>query len=228
MNENTMTLDELNEIIKASIVQQETKAKQDLERQHKLVVGLMIAVCSILVLILCVVCTIMGKMSSKPSSSSPDSGYFVVNNYINSPEAAKSDMSNLGMAGEARVSNGSTVGKVVVEDNTTGVESDMSKYYLGIDGITVTKDMAEEHKIPMGIYVTGVKAKSGAEASGIKEGMVVTAIEDKEVKTVDDIKSILGEADKEMFYQVKVWMNTSSGEKTKTLLVHSTKGEDTK
>lgn len=55
--------------------------------------------------------------------------------------------------------------------------------YIGINGVTVTKEIAQNQGIPEGIYVEDVKADSPAMAAGIQSGDVITSVGKSKVST---------------------------------------------
>ena len=56
--------------------------------------------------------------------------------------------------------------------------------YLGIHGITVTENTAEEQGIPRGVYVQSVDADSPAMEAGIQSGDVITGMGDETISTL--------------------------------------------
>lgn len=59
--------------------------------------------------------------------------------------------------------------------------------FLGIQGITISKEEAEEYKLIQGVYVRLVIPGSGAEAAGIRRGDIITKVDDKKVLTIEDL-----------------------------------------
>ncbi|HPL98707.1 MAG TPA: trypsin-like peptidase domain-containing protein [Bacillota bacterium] len=59
--------------------------------------------------------------------------------------------------------------------------------FLGIQGITISKEEAEEYKLIQGVYVRLVIPGSGAEAAGVRRGDIITKIDDKKVLTIEDL-----------------------------------------
>jgi len=59
--------------------------------------------------------------------------------------------------------------------------------YLGIQGITISKEEAEEYKLTQGVYVRLVIPGSGADAAGVRRGDIITKIDDKKVLTIEDL-----------------------------------------
>lgn len=56
--------------------------------------------------------------------------------------------------------------------------------YIGITGVSVTKEIASEQGIPQGVYVQKVEADSPAMAAGIQSGDVITEVDQADVTTL--------------------------------------------
>lgn len=59
--------------------------------------------------------------------------------------------------------------------------------FLGIQGITISKEEAEQFQLPQGVGVRVVIPGSGAEAAGVRRGDIITKIDDKKVLTIEDL-----------------------------------------
>ena len=70
---------------------------------------------------------------------------------------------------------------------------DEEKPYLGIAGDAVPTSYQERFGWPEGVYVSQIVSGSPAELAGLKSGDIITAIDGAEVKSMDDIQTILGE-----------------------------------
>jgi serine protease Do len=68
----------------------------------------------------------------------------------------------------------------------------ISRPYLGIQGITITKELAEENKVPEGIYVNSVVEFSGADRAGLKRGDIITKMDGKKVSTIEELIAVIG------------------------------------
>lgn len=66
----------------------------------------------------------------------------------------------------------------------------ISRPYIGIGGIDIDEEIAKEYKMSVGIYVKEVENFSPAEKADIKVGDIITKINDKDVKTVDELNKI--------------------------------------
>lgn len=67
-----------------------------------------------------------------------------------------------------------------------------SASYIGINGVNVTAQIASAYKMPIGIYVAQVVSGSPSEAAGILQGDIITGFDGSEVKTMSDLKDMLG------------------------------------
>lgn len=81
----------------------------------------------------------------------------------------------------------SIVKKVVADLREFG---SVQRAMLGVTIIGMTSELAKEKKIDMveGVYVAGVSDRSGAKEAGIKEGDIITKIQNKKVKTNPELQ----------------------------------------
>ncbi len=77
--------------------------------------------------------------------------------------------------------------KGILENLSSGIDP----AYLGIQGQTVTVDIAAAYNMPTGIYVTRVEVDSPAYLAGLKAGDVITAAETTELPTMYKLQSFL-------------------------------------
>lgn len=63
--------------------------------------------------------------------------------------------------------------------------------YLGITGVTVTEEIAEQQNIPVGVYVQEVQADSPAMTAGIQCGDVIVGIGKEEIITLSAYHTLL-------------------------------------
>lgn len=61
---------------------------------------------------------------------------------------------------------------------------------LGIEGATVTQDIADTYNLPVGVYVNQV-ISSASQQAGLKSKDVITAIDGKKVASIDDLRNII-------------------------------------
>lgn len=62
--------------------------------------------------------------------------------------------------------------------------------YIGVYGENVDKKTANEYNLKEGIFITELIKSSPAEKAGLQKGDVITKVDGKEVKTMDDINEI--------------------------------------
>jgi serine protease Do len=63
----------------------------------------------------------------------------------------------------------------------------IARPYLGISGQTITKELADQNKVPQGVYVLDVVAYSGADRAGIRKGDIITRLDGKKVTTIEEL-----------------------------------------
>lgn len=62
--------------------------------------------------------------------------------------------------------------------------------YIGITGINIDEKTANYYKLAQGIYIRSVEDFSSAQKSGLKAGDVITKIDGKEIKTMEELNEI--------------------------------------
>lgn len=84
--------------------------------------------------------------------------------------------------------------KPIIEDLiANGKTTTTGSPYLGIYGVDVTEDVANQYNMPQGVYVAQVVQGSGAEAAGITAGTIITKVDGTEVTSMDELKSTINE-----------------------------------
>jgi len=63
--------------------------------------------------------------------------------------------------------------------------------YLGISGTTVTESIAKRYNLAIGVYIDSVDTFTDAAIAGVKGGDVITAIDNKEIKTIDELSEYI-------------------------------------
>lgn len=84
--------------------------------------------------------------------------------------------------------------------------------YLGIQGVTVSKEKAEELGIPMGVYVDTVECDSPAMEAGVQSGDIIYRLDDTKLKTVQEYTEELQELDSGSDVQLGVYRYNIDGE----------------
>ena len=62
--------------------------------------------------------------------------------------------------------------------------------YIGISGIDLDEETAKRNNLVIGVYVKSVEDFSAAQKANIQAGDVITAVEGKSIKTMDELNSI--------------------------------------
>lgn len=71
------------------------------------------------------------------------------------------------------------------------VLKDNEKGYLGITGRSISESVSESYGIPVGVYVAAVSDTGAAYKAGIKQGDVITKINNQTVKTINEVQEIV-------------------------------------
>ncbi len=62
--------------------------------------------------------------------------------------------------------------------------------YIGIAGSDITEKISTRYHVPQGVYVEEVSKDSPAEKAGLQQGDIITAINDNEIKTINELNKI--------------------------------------
>lgn len=102
---------------------------------------------------------------------------------------------------------------------TKEVVSDEEKGYLGITGRTVSDDEKEILSYKEGVFVVSVTKNSGAGLASIKEGDIITKVDDEKVTTIEGLISTLESYKKGDKVKVVIYRKNSGKLKKKTVEV---------
>ena len=80
--------------------------------------------------------------------------------------------------------------KMMNKETRQKVSSDKAAYF-GITCLTVSQEAAQYYRIPEGVYVQDVMSGSAAEKAGIRQGDIITAIDDESVTTDEELTNTL-------------------------------------
>lgn len=119
---------------------------------------------------------------------------------------------NSGNSGGALVnSNGEVIGINTLKLSGTGIEgmsfaipinntkdiaeqliqyNKVKRPYIGITGIDLTEEQANQYNYPIGIYVRSIEDFSAAQKAGVKAGDVITGADGKNLTTMDELNKI--------------------------------------
>jgi serine protease Do len=81
------------------------------------------------------------------------------------------------------------------------------KPWIGIAGKDITQEMAESYVLPvqMGVMLTEVHAAGPAAAGGLRKGDIVVQCNDKLVRNVNDLKSMLSSSKPGETLKMSIW-----------------------
>ena len=88
------------------------------------------------------------------------------------------------------------IGFAIPISSTTSIINQLIEFqtvkrpYIGIMGSSVDSTTAKRYNLPEGIYVESVEKDSPAESAGLKQSDIITKIENKEVKSVNELNKI--------------------------------------
>lgn len=63
--------------------------------------------------------------------------------------------------------------------------------FLGISGIRVTEELADDYGMPKGVYITKVYEGTAAEAAGLKKGDIITSFDGEDISSMDELYAVL-------------------------------------
>lgn len=91
------------------------------------------------------------------------------------------------------------IGFAIPINSTTDISKQLIEYnkvirpYIGIEGRALDEETAKRYNLVEGVYVQTVEDFTAAQKAGIQAGDVITELEGKKVKTVDEINAIKNE-----------------------------------
>lgn len=91
--------------------------------------------------------------------------------------------------------------------------------YLGITGKDVTSEYTQAYGLPEGIYVTEVSSGSPAEKAGLKQGYIITSINGKDVKNLEQLQERLSKIESGSSGTIGVQIASGGSYQEKTLNV---------
>ncbi len=140
---------------------------------------------------------------------------------INSAKYASTEVEGMGYA--IPISNAIPMINELMNRETV---SDKDKGYLGIDANTaqnVTATYSERFNMPIGVYVNDVIKGSPAENAGLKQGDIITGLDNVTVETIDDLGSVLSykKAGEEVTLTIQSKVNGIYSEKNLNIVLSS-------
>ena len=109
---------------------------------------------------------------------------------INSAKLASSEIEGMGYAIFISTAE-PIIGDLMNRTTRTRVENEEDRGYLGISGVDVTAEIAEQMGVPTGAYVASVVDGSGADQAGLKKGDVITKFVGAGVSSMTSLKDLL-------------------------------------
>lgn len=88
------------------------------------------------------------------------------------------------------------VGFAIPINDTTSVYEQLIEHgkvlrpYIGISGSNLSETTAKRYNLPVGVYVEEITEDTGAANSNLKTGDVITEVDGKSIKTMDDLNEI--------------------------------------
>lgn len=106
------------------------------------------------------------------------------------------------------------------------VLKDNEKGYLGITGRNISDSVSEAYGIPVGVYVAAVSDTGAAYKAGIKQGDVITKIDQVAVKTIEEVQEKVNSTKAGTTIKVTIKRSDDGSYKEKEIQV-TLKGKDT-
>ena len=99
----------------------------------------------------------------------------------------------------------------------------VSRPYLGIQGQTIDEETAKQYNVPVGVLVREVIEDSGAKKAGIERGDIITKIDGKEIKTIEQVIEIVRQHKLGDILKVEVYGNLNRYRNVEVKLTESQK-----
>ena len=98
--------------------------------------------------------------------------------------------------------------------------------YLGINGKEVNETFAESFAMPVGVYISEVAQDSPAQKAGLHVGDIITTLNGRKVRSIDEINSILDyiTAGNEIVLEVSTLKDGKYEERTISVVLGKRKG----
>ena len=101
---------------------------------------------------------------------------------INTLKLAGNGVEGVGFA--IPISSTTSIVNQLIENKT------VKRPYIGITGSAIDSNTAKRYNLPEGVYVEGVEKDSPADKAGIQQKDIITKIEGKEVKSVNELNKV--------------------------------------
>jgi len=108
---------------------------------------------------------------------------------INSAKFASTEVEGMGYA--IPISAASPIIEELMNQEPKEKVSEDQASYLGVNGESITSEMAAMYGFPEGIYVTSVTAGGPAEAAGVQTNSIITKFDGTSISGISELKSLL-------------------------------------
>lgn len=105
---------------------------------------------------------------------------------INSVKYSDTDVEGIGYAIPI-----SDAWKIIEQLISTGVYVDTQSAYIGIQGQDISSDVARAYNMPRGVYIYEVVAGAAAANAGLRQGDILTGIDDTAISNMNELKARL-------------------------------------
>lgn len=102
------------------------------------------------------------------------------------------------------------IAELMLKETKSKVAED-ERGYLGISGISVTKEVSQAYGMPEGVYIAQVYGDSAAAAAGLKQGDVITEFGGDKITSMEELQKELEYYAKGETVEVKVMTMTVAG-----------------
>lgn len=145
---------------------------------------------------------------------------------INSVKYSSTEVEGMGYA--IPITEATPIINDLMNKETKTKVDEADKSYLGITGLDITSDVAQNYNMPKGVYITQVVKDSPAEKAGLKKGDIITKIADVSVTSFDGLKAELEyhAAGTTVDVEIQTPAEGSYGYETKTVQVTLAKQSD--
>ena len=108
---------------------------------------------------------------------------------INSSKIGGSTVEGMGFA--IPISRAIPIIEKLMSRETLSKVSEEEQGTIGISGATVTSSVSKAYNMPVGVYVAKIIEGGGAASSDLHEGDIITALNDQEIASMEDLQNLL-------------------------------------
>ena len=136
----------------------------------------------------------MNLLQTDAAINSGNSGGPLINRYGQVIGINSSKMSSSYSSSSASIEG---IGFAIPSNEVSQIVDDLMKYgyvtgkpQLGISCQDVTETVSRMYNLPVGVYITAVTEGSAADMAGLRSGDVITAVDDTEVATYEELNAV--------------------------------------